>query len=112
MANKFISNLTQSSNDIREKRAEFAAKDTEEVSLNVVTKERKALRDLERSIDKLSDTNRDSELSLKVAADTFDSESWVKSMLSLELQLVNQKIKTKVAEDFHKKWFGEEVEVA
>lgn len=107
MANKFTSNLTQSSDGIRAKRAGFVAQDAKDVSATKLINAKKVLRDLEKEKDRLSDMNRDSELSLKVSKDDFSSDEWVDAMLAIELKIVNQKVKVKIVEDFDNEWFSE-----
>lgn len=111
MTNKFTSNLTQSSDGIRAKRAGFIAQDAKDVSATKVLNAKKALRDLEKEKDRLSDMNRDTEFSLKVSKDEFRPEEWVEAMLAIDLKIVTQKVKVKIAEDFDKEWFGEVTDI-
>lgn len=107
MANKFVSNLTQSSDSIRGERASFVAEDAKDAAINILAVENQKLRDLKKAKMKLSDMNVDSELSLQVTRDNFDAKKWVNDMLNLDVQILNQEIKVKLADNLNKEWFAD-----
>lgn len=107
MANKFINNLTQSSNEIRAERATFIAQDAKDAATTNLQNESKILRDLERERMKLSDMNRDSELSLQVTRDNFNAVEWVRQMQELGVKILNQKVRVQVAQGLNDEWFSE-----
>jgi len=109
MANKFISNLTSSSSDIKKTRATIISKNAEAAQADVVRVKQQELRDLEAKKLELSDLYPESEFSLMVTAKDFNAKAWAESLQNLNIQILNKSVEVKLAEDTYNEWFSEEV---
>jgi len=105
--NKFQSVLKQSSKDIKENRARIASENAKDAAEELVRSIRKEVRALESDLDRLTDLNRDSELSLKVLKDDFDASKWIMQIQICKVRLANKRIELALAEETYTEWFGE-----
>jgi hypothetical protein len=108
MANKFISNLTQAGQQIKEQRAQLIAEDAEAAQSKLLETLKDEERSLKRKLMTLSDIYPDSELSLLVTKDKFDATQWAKDMQDVKISLLNKQVEIKAAQLTYDEWFKEQ----
>lgn len=97
--------LMLSAKGIRENRVNIVIEDLLAESKELVMAAEKEVRRINRELLQLTDISRDSELSLKVIKDGFDSQTWFADQKRLKIELLNAQIELDVAKQLHKQWF-------
>lgn len=105
MANKFINNLTSSSEAIKGQRANLISANAQASQEELLRKLNQEKRDLEMKKMALSDIYPDSELSLLVTKSDFDAARWSRDYQQIGVQLLNKQVEIKIAQDTYDEWF-------
>lgn len=109
MANKFISNLTSNTSDIKKNRATIISQDAEAAQEELLRKLEQELRDLNAKVLEVSDLYPESEFSLMVTAKKFDAKEWAKTLQNLNIQILNKTVEVNAARKTYDEWFKDEV---
>jgi hypothetical protein len=110
--NKFVQNLTQSGDGIKQQRAELLGSQAKTAQSNLVNRLTNERDTLKLQLDSLQDLSPDTTISLKPGGDNFNAGNWVNQIQNLKVQLLNKEIELKVANDTYTEWFGEASENA
>jgi len=106
---KFQKHLELGHKDIKGKRATIMFEQGKDVSEEFVRNLRKKKRQLEHDLLDLEDFHVNHTTSLKVTADGFNSEDWIKGLNTTKVNIKLLQVKLDVAEQTHKEWFDETV---
>lgn len=104
---KFEICLKQGAKEIREARAKLTTETAKEAAVDLVRKYTKERRELEIQLDKLTDLNRDGELSLKVVKDSFEPATWLREMHKIKCDIAIKEVEVQMAEEIYEEWFGD-----
>ena len=106
--NKFMKLLSADNNSIKGNRAKLIAEDLKAAQEEIVRNLQQEKRDIERKLLILSDFSPESELSLKVVRDGFDSKEWARNNQDLKVELANKTVEVKLAEETYNEWFTDD----
>jgi len=104
---KFATNLKKSNKAIKAQRADIIAESTQAEHEDLVRDLKKTRRELRTKLMGLEDLSPDSQFSNNVVKGDFDAKAWAKSMQSIKVEILNNKIELQVAEETTKEWFSE-----
>lgn len=107
--NKFITNLTASSDNIKSARAALISENAEASQRKLIETLKEIKRKLEGQKLALSDLYPDSELSLLVTKTSFDADKWARDLQNIKVSLLNNQVELKSAQETFDEWFTEDI---
>lgn len=102
---KFSTQLSGTHRELRESRANSAAKQASSAQDELVSSLRREVGRLELDIESHTDIAPTSSIQLRL--ENFDAKSWVERLQDLKIQLLEARAKLQVAEDTRREWFDE-----